>query len=301
MEKLKLELPNGFKLNEHDYQKQFLRATVTDFAALQGTNPIYEERVGGYWLQPTENLEKDEALVMNCNGFIISDSRHTNANGIRPVTSYSLIKNYFSKENIISKNVTESEIGLFPQYVPSKKLQEKIKRKIKQNELCKTSFNVPSSYYKGKRETLDSYIYQGKIYTLCKASPYYEHTIDYQTFNEEMFITMGEEAVIENAPIKLINFPKEDLTIFKDIITGGFYFDKELYNYMNNYLAPYILKSAKFSIVQENYKNAQQIVKSFQKGLKKLQFLINDTYLMMPEEKEKNTQKKKKPYTKKEK
>lgn len=280
-----------------------MRATVTDFAALQGTNPIYEERVGGYWLQPTENLKTDKALVMNCNGSIISDSRHTNANGIRPVTSYSLIKNYFSKENIISENVTESEIGLFPQYVPSKKLQEEIKRKIKQNELCKTSFNVPSSDYKGEIKTLDSYIYQGKIYTL-KTSSYYDpycNTIDYQTFNKEMFITMGEEAVIENAPIKLINFPKEDLTLFKDIITGGFYFDRELYNYMNNYLAPYILKSNKFNIAQANYKNAQRIVSNVQEELKKLQFLINDTYLMMPEEKEKNTQKKKKPYTKREK
>ena len=298
MEKLKLELPDGFKLYEHDYQKQFLKAKVTDFATLQETEPIYDERVGGYWLQPAENMKKDEALVMNCNGFIVSDICYNKANGIRPATSYSLIKKYFSKENILSENVTESEIGLFPKSVPSQKMQKEIKEKIKQNVLCKTSFSVPNCDYNGKINKLNSYIYQGKVYTLCKTKTYKDRA--YETTSGQIFVT-GEEAVIENAPIKLINFPKEDLTLFKDIIMGGFYFDRELYNYMNNYLAPYILKSNKFNIAQANYKNAQRIVSNVQEELKKLQFLINDTYLMMPEEKEKNTQKKKKPYTKREK
>ncbi len=276
---VKLKLPDidlFSDLYKEDYVKPYLRANVTDFAALLGVDLLYEEKVGCYWLE----FKNNPLMRVNWNGFPIETKWNSKSDGIRPIASYSLIKDYFLNEVVLSENVTESEMGLFPQSVVSSKLQKEIKAKIKQNKLCKTSLNVPVSNF-CKVKKLDSYMYQGKIYTLCKANPFLS---SYKASNGERY-RIDDNVVIEYSPIKLVNFPKKDLTIFKNIITGGVYYE-DINNYIYYHLTPSIIKSTKFNMIQENYKNTQKLMKEIQINLNKLQILVNDSYLIEPNKEE---------------
>ncbi len=274
MQKFKLTIPNVNQIENSVIVSAWGKeSSVTDFAALQGTfisNNSYG--IGNYWI-------KDKT----CGVHDVNDkNNHENNVGLRLVASYSQIKNYFLKEIASKKDITESEIGLFPQYTPSKELQEEIIGRIKHNELVKTSLKIPINVKVNdtsfKVKWLDSYFYNEKIYTLSKARPF---NGEYEASNGILYHS-NDEVVTELSPIKILSSLKENLSIFEDIIIGSIQLDIEnnfkkpfsktnLYNYINRYLLPFIIKSIEFNFYKENYEEIQ-------KNLNQAQTLIENTY-----------------------
>lgn len=277
MEKLNLTLPNVSQIKESEIISTWGKeADVSDFAVLQGASLNRSRGTGDYWLKDIYDYSHNYSNGINCDGIFTKYSIYSTHAGIRPVTSYSSIKKYFLKEFKGKNNITEGEFGLFPQYAPSKELQEEIIGRIEHNELTKSLLKVPINSTLNKLERLNSYKYNGKIYTLCTANLYNGKYDEYLATNGVIYHT-GDKVVTEMSPIKTLNSEKENLTIFENIIMSGISYNNtrscskafsktHLYYYIYKYLAPFIMQSIEF--INENDEDENKLQQNVKRLMK---------------------------------
>ncbi len=266
------------------------KAAVNDFAALQGTFVSYrngysnsvakgedlKSRPGNYWIRNNWN-NMNMIYIVDTMGY---DQWHYGYNreiGSRPALSYSSIKDFTFNEKEGKNGIIESEFSLFPKYVPEKGLQKEILGRIKHNELKKVDLFVPVDsrkwYDNGafKLKYLNSYFFNGKIYTYFKAKPFGGQ---YLASNGVIYHE-NDKVIAEMSPIRLFSSEKENLTFFRDILIANQFDrittfirdgheivmsnypndfqDTDIYNYLNNYLGPYLLYASEY-LKQNNKK-----------------------------------------------
>ena len=288
MENIEMIIPTIEQINNSEIFSAYgKKATVTDFAALQGSFVSYrngvsegedlKSRPGNYWIRNNQN-NKNMIYIVDTMGY---DQWHYGYNreiGCRPVLSYSSIKDFTFNEKKGKNGIIESEFSLFPKYVPEKGLQEEVLGRIKHNELEKADLFVPVDSRKWndihgafEPKYLKSYLFNGKIYTYFKAKPFKGEYLASNgvTYHE------NDKAIAEMCPIRLFSSEKENLTFFRDILIANQFDrintfirdghkivmsnypndfqDTDIYNYLNYYLGPYLLFASKY-LKQNNKK-----------------------------------------------
>ena len=132
------------------------RAKITDFAVLLGGyyNTFIEiRRTGYYWIKSNSKYN-----IINDYGYKDYDNTKHRDNGIRPVMSYSKIKNDISNEIINENGIKEIGYGEYPQKAVNIELQEELEILYQDNKLNKT----------GKTYTTDSRKYDEYNKTFVK-------------------------------------------------------------------------------------------------------------------------------------
>lgn len=290
MENIEMIIPTIEQINNSEIFSAYgKKATVTDFAALQGSFVSYrngyrngvakdedlKSRTGNYWIR---NNSDYMVYIVDSFGNAQWHFVYHRGIGCRPALSYSSIKDLTFNEKKGKDGIIESEFSLFPKYVPEKGLQEEVIGRIKHNELEKTNLFVPVGSRKGNRfhgafepKYLKSYLFNGKLYTYFNAKPFKGEYLASNgvTYHE------NDKVVAEMCPIRLFSSEKENLTFFRDIIiTNQFnrintakrsknkivmnnspidFQYTDIYKYLNDYLSRYLLYASKY-LKQNNKK-----------------------------------------------
>ena len=157
-------------------------ATITDFAILLGEYYILSIGTGFYWIK-SDNI----CTIVDYTGYqyYVCDFNFRNI-GIRPVVSYSKIKDDISNEIINEYGIKEIEYGEYPQKAINQELQEKLEELYKNNKLIETGKIYTTDSRKYNEYDKDflplehiEYEFDDKKYVRVKADSRY---------NEELFI-----------------------------------------------------------------------------------------------------------------
>ena len=251
------------------YNKILREAKVTDFSILLGGDYCRYDKVAHYWIKPNN---KHNII----NSYCYRDYDYTNyrSTGIRPVLSYSKIKDDISNEIINEDGIKQIEYGEYPQYAANKKLQDKLEELYENNELIKT----------GKKYTTDSrkydeydkdflpqehieYEYDDKKYVRVKANSFHNK---FTLSNDEIYKN-GYYVWIEVSKIKWLVDEKNDIVLSKYILVAGIQLDNKekyndafensnIYNFLNTYFIKDIQAYIDISKISGTYEEAMALI-----------------------------------------
>ena len=217
------------------------KATMTDFAVLLGGYYNSYIRTGRYWIKH----------VINNSDYISYKYTNNRENGIRPVVSYSKIKDDISNETINENGILEIEYDEYPQYTVSKELQEKLEELYKNNNLTKTGKKYTTDsrkYYEFSKDFLPQehieYEFDDKKYVRVKANSYYDGSL-FHLSNGEKYID-DDYVWVEVSKVKWLVDEENDIALSKNILVAGIQYDNKeeytgafensnMYKYLNTY------------------------------------------------------------------
>ena len=225
------------------------RAKITDFAVLLGGyhNTFIEiRRTGYYWIKSNSKYN-----IINDYGYKDYDNIKHRDNGIRPVMSYSNIKNDISNEIINENGIKEIGYGEYPQKTVNKKLQDELEELYQNNKLIKTGKTYTTDSRKWNDYDEDflpqehiEYEFDDKKYVRVKANSWYEGRI-FVLSNGEGYGN-GNYVWVEVSKVKWLVDEENDIALSKDILVAGIQFDNKekyndafensnIYNFLNTY------------------------------------------------------------------
>ncbi len=255
------------------FNKITSRATITDFALLFGgatyIDEIFGYRIGLYWIKTNKYNS-----IINIFGSVEYKPTNHRATGIRPVASYSKIKNDISNEIINEDGITEVEYGEYPQYTVNKELQYELEKLYENNKLTKTGKRYTTDsrgYYEYSKDFLPQehieYEFDDKKYVRVKANPFYG---SFKLSNGEEYKD-GDYVWVEVSKVKWIVDEDNDIALSKNILVAGIQFDnKEEYTgdfentNMYKFLNTYFIKDIQ---IQEKYIDISKISGTYEEAM----------------------------------
>ena len=247
-------------------------ASITDFALLLG-GEYGQSETGCYWIKPNEKGNIVDFFGHTLNFFNIKDC----SVGIRPVLSYSKIKDDISNEIINEDGITEREYGEYPQYAASKELQEKLEELYQNDELIKTYKTYMTDSRKWNESDKDflpqehiEYYYDDKKYVRVKANSYYVVFI----LSNDGIYNNDDYVWVEVLKIKWLVDEENDIALTKYILAAGIQFDNEkeytgdfknsnMYKFLNTYFINDIQiqeKNIDISKISGKYEEAMALI-----------------------------------------
>ncbi len=222
-------------------------ARITDFAILLGGYYYPSIRTGYYWIK-----SKFFINTINVDGDVrCYDEIYFRSNGIRPVVSYSKIKDDISNEKINEDGVKEIEYGEYPQNAVNRELQDKLERLYKNNELVKTekTYTTDSRKYDDYDESFlpqehIEYEFEDKKYVRVKVNSFYDGNL-FTLSNGEKYKD-DDYVWVEVSKVKWLVDEENDIALSKDILVAGIQYDNaknyvgafensNMYKFLNTY------------------------------------------------------------------
>ncbi len=255
-------------------------AKITDFAILLGgtVHKCYDvnnkEHNTGWYVTKTI-IDYDSIFLINSytrNGIYNYKYREE---GIRPVVSYSKIKNDISNEIVNEDGVREIEYGEYPQQAVNKELQDKLEELYENNKLIKTNktYTTDSRKYDEYFEHFlpqehIEYKFDDKKYVRVKANI---NSLNRTLSNDIMYVD-DDYVWVEVSKVKWLVDEKNDIVLSKDIIVAGIQFDNNKQDFVDNFndtnmyrfLNIYFIKDIMPNKVNENTIKRDNTIKLFE-------------------------------------
>ena len=196
--------------------------------------------------------------------------------GIRPIISYSKIKNNILNEIINRNGIVEVEYGEYPQYVVNKELQEELEKLYKNNELPKTGKKYTTDsrkYYERDKDFLPQehieYEFDDKKYVRVKVNSFYNGE-SFTLSNREMY-NDGDYIWVEVSKVKWLVDEEKDIALSKDILVAGIQFDNKefykgtfensnIYKFLNTYFIKDIQEYIDINKISGTYEEAMALI-----------------------------------------
>lgn len=242
MSKLTFSLPTYNNLYKDNNSA---RAAITDFGILTSgfvssffhvsNEDSLESRCGDYWyIRDNNNRRVTDGDGLSCNYY---DSRCRG--GIRPIISYSEIKDKCKEKTRITDDIMQVEYGEYPQQIASKSLQIELEELYQKKELKKTNktytMNNSSSDEDYLRTTdIYEYEYNQKKYTRVIPNLYFMYKYDGVLLSNGKIYTNIKPVWIEVQPIKWLVNEKQNIAISEKILFAGIQFH-ETRNYEGSF------------------------------------------------------------------
>ena len=254
------------------FNKTIQGARITDFSVLLGGG-YYNSyiRTGCYWIKLNSKYN-----VIDDFGFRSYKYTNRRDNGIRPIMSYSKIKNDISNERINRNGIVEVEYGEYPQYVVNKELQEELEKLYKNNELPKTGKKYTTDsrkYYERDKDFLPQehieYEFDDKKYVRVKVNSFYNGE-SFTLSNREMY-NDGDYIWVEVSKVKWLVDEEKDIALSKDILVAGIQFDNKefykgtfensnIYKFLNTYFIKDIQEYIDINKISGTYEEAMALI-----------------------------------------
>ena len=275
------------------------QAYMSDFAIMLGgfIDSEYKyniKKLGNYWIN-TDSIDEFNYAV-NSKGNISHKIINKRTIGIRPILSFSQIKDNINNYKINEDGIIEIEYGEYPQHAVDNILQEELEKLYQDNILNKTwkTYTTDSrkySEYNNGFLPLEhiEYCYNNKKYIRVKSNFCFT-TRKGHLSNGEMY-NNGEYIWVEVEPIKWLVDEENDIALSKDILIAGIQFnndiqyignfqDSNIYKFLNTYFKKDIIEIDKLSVIKNMLK---QSCSNIENNLKILENEI-DIYIKLKEE-----------------
>ena len=249
-----------FGYNKLDIFNKILReAKMTDFSILLGGHECIG--FGDYWIKPNfcDN-------VINEGGSGLYNYTNCRKNGIRPVMSYSKIKNDISKERINRNEIVEIEYGEYPQYAVDNILQEKLEELYQNCELYETGKKYTTDSRKYNEYDKDfllqehiEYEFDDKKYVRVKANSYYDGLL-FGLSNDGDYRD-GDYVWVEVSKVKWLIDEENDIALSKGILVAGIQFDnKKKYSGITKLSGTYGTYEEAMALIEEAKRRHNEIL-----------------------------------------
>ncbi len=216
------------------FNKTIQGARITDFSVLLGEHYNSYIRTGCYWIKSNSKYN-----IINDYGYRSYKYTNRRDNGIRPIMSYSNIKNDISNERINRNGIVEVEYGEYPQYAVDNILQDKLEKLYKNGKLSETGKTYTTDsrkYYENKMDFLPQehieYEFDNKKYVRVKVNSFYDGRL-FTLSNSEKYKD-DDYVWVEVSKLKWLVDEENDITLSSDILVAGIQFDKKI-NYYGNF------------------------------------------------------------------
>lgn len=247
MSKLTFSLPTSKNLyGENNIFKNYdSKAAITDFAIVTSgfVSSVYhvnkentlDSRCGEYWfIRDNNNRRTTDGDNLSCNYY---DSG--NRGSIRPIISYSEIKDICQNKKIINDDIQQVEYGEYPQHAVFKSLQVTLEELYKKGNLKKTNktYTINNSQNDEdflKTTNIDEYEYNQKKYVRVIPNLYFIYEDDGVLLSNGKTYTHKNPVWIEVKPIKWLIDEKQNIAISEKILFAGKQFHK-VRNYEGNF------------------------------------------------------------------
>ena len=197
--------------------------------------------------------------------------------GIRPIISYSKIKNNILNEIINEDGITEVEYGEYPQYAVNKELQIKLEELYQNGKLTETNKIYTTDSRKYDEYDKDflpqdyiEYEFDDKKYVRVKANTYH---IDFHPFilsNDEEYVN-GNYVWVEVSKVKWLVDEENDIALSKYVLVSGIQFDNReeytgdfentnIYKFLNTYFIKDIQVYIDISKISGTYEQAMALI-----------------------------------------
>ena len=195
--------------------------------------------------------------------------------GIRPIISYSKIKNNILNEIINEDGITEVEYGEYPQYAASKELQEKLEELYQNGKLTETNKIYTTDSRKYNEYDKDflpqehiEYEFDDKKYVRVKANI---NSLNRTLSNDIMYVD-DDYVWVEVSKVKWLVDEKNDIALSRDILVAGIQFDNNKQDFVDNFndtnmyrfLNIYFIKDIMPNKVNENTIKRDNTIKLFE-------------------------------------
>ena len=247
-------------------------ASITDFSILLGGfyNQFQSKKIGYYWIK-----SNNKCNIVEVSGFKWYESSNNRDNGIRPVLSYSKIKNYITNEIISEDGIKEVEYGEYPQYAVNKELQDKLEELYQNGKLTETNKTYTTDSRKYNEYDKDflpqehiEYEFDDKKYVRVKANLFYIGEL-FKLSNGEKYKN-DDYIWVEVSKVKWLVDEENGIALSKYILVAGIQFDnKKEYNgnfentNMYKFLNTYFIKD----IQSEKYIDISKISGTYEEAM----------------------------------
>lgn len=242
MSNLIFSLPTNENLyndNKLDMLKTYgSSAAITDFGILTSgfVSSVFhvnderslENRCGDYWFI----IDNDNRRTTDGDGLIYNYYDNGKRGAIRPIISYSNIKDNCKNKTIIKENILQVEYGEYPQQVATHSLQVTLEDLYKTENLNKTNKTYTINNGKNDEELLktiniDEYEYNEKKYIRIIPNLYFMYKYDGILLSNGKTYTDKKPVWVEVTPIKWLIDEKQDIAISEKILFAGTQFHKD--------------------------------------------------------------------------
>ena len=260
------------------FEKYGEESAITDYAILQGGYYHYnnftkegkelKNRTGWYWTKTEYEKTSYEKKVI-----IIDDSGEERCSGIfkrnvgiRPIVSFSEIKNKINSYKINKFGVKEVEYGEYPQTIVSEEASKNLNHALSRNLLKETGKTYTGDLAQITNVTAPFTEKKYKEYEICGTK--YVLFDDFKNYNVDRKLSDGrtieefKQYWLEVEPIKWLVDEEKDIAITKNIIAAGIPFSNKI-EYEGNFdktdIKEYIDKYLIKEIVSRKNKREQTV------------------------------------------
>ncbi len=285
MKKLDFRLPNydyvfGYDeyLGENEkqkksivFEKRGINTRLTDYSTILSCmydgdeNKIVKE--GSYWLDKAVrgNSGYSDSLIVSLGGYNYAPI-NIRVVGLRPMISYSSIKDLCFDTKLCDDGIIETYFGSYPCNITEEKISERLEEIYNYNlgigmldgkEYTVDKTNAYADHKRFSSLKLYEYKYGDKKFVRVPVSSYLSHSTKGVVLSDENYHGNGSFVWLEVTPHKMLVDQKNDLAIFENVILAGIQFNrKRNYNgdfnktfmkkYLDKYFSKEILPSTKY-------------------------------------------------------